>query len=77
MERHDALADVHYATPERAFMLARALAVLPAETRVVGCQVAEAERLGQGLSPAVQAAVDVAAAQVRALVAALGVPWPR
>jgi hydrogenase maturation protease len=76
-ERHDALADMHYATPERAFMLARALGVLPEETRVVGGQAAEAARLGPGLSPMLEAAVDVAAAEVRALVSELGVAWVR
>jgi hydrogenase maturation protease len=73
--RRDELADMHYATPERAFMLARGLGVLPAATWVVGCQPADAERVGEGLSPVVAAAVDAAGAEVRRLVAALGVPW--
>ena len=75
-ERHDQLADMHYATPERAFMLARGLAVLPASLSVVGCQPVDAERLGEGLSPAVRGAVGTAIAEVRRLVSALGVPWP-
>lgn len=74
--RRDELADMHYATPERAFMLARGLGVLPAATWVVGCQPADAERVGEGLSPVVAAAVDAAGAEVRRLVATLGVPWP-
>jgi hydrogenase maturation protease len=73
--RRDELADMHYATPERAFMLARGLGVLPA-TWVIGCQPADAERVGEGLSPVVAAAVDAAGAEVRRLVTALGVPWP-
>lgn len=73
--RRDELADMHYATPERAFMLARGLGVLPAATWVVGCQPADAERLGEGLSPAVAAVVNTAAAEVRQLVTALGIPW--
>jgi hydrogenase maturation protease len=73
--RRDELADMHYATPERAFMLASGLGVLPVATWVVGCQPADAERLGEGLSPAVAAAVDTAAAEVRQLVSALGIPW--
>jgi hydrogenase maturation protease len=73
--RRDELADVHYATPERAFMLAHALGVLPAETWVVGCQPADADRLGPGLDDSVEAAVDVAVAEVRRLVRTLGVPW--
>jgi hydrogenase maturation protease len=42
--RRDALADMHYATPERAFMLARSLGVLPGTTWVVGCQLADTDR---------------------------------
>src|SRR5919206_3931879 len=34
----DDLADMHYATPERALMLARALNVLPERVWIVGCQ---------------------------------------
>jgi hydrogenase maturation protease len=74
-QRGDELADMHYATPERAFMLARGLGILPAATWVVGCQPADVERLGEGLSPQVACRVDVAAAEVRRLVTALGVPW--
>jgi hydrogenase maturation protease len=74
-ERRDLLADMHYATPERALMLARGLGVLPDTILMVGCQADDAERYGQGLSPAVAAAVDVAAAQVRHVVRDLGVAW--
>ena len=74
--RRDELADMHYATPERAFMLAGALGVLPAATWVVGCQPLDTERLGEGLSPVVAAAVETAGAEVRQLVRALGVAWP-
>lgn len=74
-QRRDELADMHYATPERAFMLASALGVLPPETWIVGCQPVDAERLGEGLSAPVAAAVDVAAAEVRRLVGSLGVAW--
>lgn len=74
-ERHDQLADVHYATPERAFMLAAALQRLPVETWVVGCQVADADEYGEGLSPAVEHAVEPAIAEVRGLVSTLGVHW--
>jgi hydrogenase maturation protease len=74
-ERGDELADMHYATPERAFMLARGLGVLPAATFLVGCQPADAQRLGEGLSPRVASGVEVAAGEVRRLVTALGVPW--
>jgi hydrogenase maturation protease len=65
----DDLADMHYATPERALMLARALNVLPERVWIVGCQPDDAERLGDDLSPAAAAAVDPAIAEVRRLVA--------
>ena len=74
-ERQDQLADVHYATPERAFMLARALDRLPSSTWVVGCQAADADRYGEGLSAPVAMAVDVALCEVRRLIAELGIAW--
>jgi hydrogenase maturation protease len=74
-ERHDQLADMHYATPARAFMLAHGLAILPASTWLVGCQPYDAETYAEGLTPVVDAAVDVAISEVRRLVAELGVPW--
>ena len=71
----DDLADVHYSTPERALMFARGLEILPATVWLVGCQVVDAERLGEGLSPALTGAVEAAAAEVRRLVRELGVDW--
>jgi hydrogenase maturation protease len=68
-QRRDQLADMHYATPERALMLARGLGTLPERTWLVGCQVAEPGSLGQGLSPAVAGAVGPAASEVRRLLA--------
>ncbi len=75
-QRHDALADVHYATPERALMLARGLGVLPTTTWVVGCRPEDTDSLRDTLSPAVAAAVGPAAAEIRRLVTELGVDWP-
>ena len=74
--RRDLLADMHYATPERTFMLAAALEVLPDRTLVVGCQPADAEDVSEDLSPSVSAAIDSAADEVRRIVSELGVPWP-
>ena len=68
----DDLADVHYATPERALMLAGALHVLPAATWIVGCQPTDADALGSGLSREVEAAIAPALADVRRLLAELG-----
>lgn len=71
----DDLADVHYANPERALMLAGALGVLPLTAWLVGCQPQDAQRVGEGLTPPVAAAVEPAAAEVRRLVRELGLPW--
>lgn len=76
LARNDQLADVHYATPERAFMLANALGVLPEQTWVVGCQPVDADSVARELHPEVAAAVDAAIAEVRTLVRGLGVDWP-
>lgn len=62
--RHDLLADMHLATPERALMLAKALGVLPHVVRLIGCQPLDAGRVGIGLDPIVAAAVDEAVTQV-------------
>jgi hydrogenase maturation protease len=75
-ERNDFLADMHYATPERALVLARALGVLPESAWIVGCQPEDAERLGEGLSAPVEAAVEPALEEVRRLVTQIGVDWP-
>ena len=74
-QRRDELADMHYATPERALMLARGLGLLPAETFLVGCQVADAQRLADELSPATAGSVQAAVAELRSLVSELGVAW--
>jgi hydrogenase maturation protease len=75
-ERHDQLADMHWASPERAFMLARGLGVLPNTTWVIGCQPADTDVLGEGLSPEVSGAVETAIRELQSLVNDLGVAWP-
>jgi hydrogenase maturation protease len=75
-ERRDALADMHYATPDRALLLASALDVLPDVVLLVGCQHVDARELGEGLHPEVAAAVRPAADEIRRLVSELGIPWP-
>lgn len=72
--RHDLLADMHLATPERALMVARAVGVLPERTIIVGCQPAETEELGVGLSDEIAAAVDVATEEVERCLAELLAP---
>ena len=60
----DDLADAHYATPERALMLAKALGVLPATVWLVGIQPEDPDALGDDLSPAIARAVGPAAEEV-------------
>lgn len=71
LERYDFLADMHYAKPERAFMLSKALGVLPETFLLVGCQPLDADELGRGLSPPVQGAVDVAIDEIERIIAEL------
>ena len=73
--RRDELADMHYATPDRALMLVRALGLLPTRTLIVGCVPAEVDELGEGLSRVVAEAVEPAMAEVRRIVTRFGVPW--
>ncbi len=63
-ERHDLLADMHLATPERALMVAKAAGVLPQRTVIVGCQPEEIDKLGIGLTATVSGAVAQAVAEV-------------
>lgn len=67
-ERSDLLADIHLATPERVFMMAKALGVLPSRLVMVGCQPLDVEGLGTDLSPEVTAAVEVAIVEILRLV---------
>ncbi|MHB2023155.1 MAG: hydrogenase maturation protease [Mycobacteriales bacterium] len=71
----DQLADMHYATPQRALMLARGLGVLPAHVLMVGCQVGSLHHLGEGLSAPVAAAVEPACREVRRIACELGMRW--
>ncbi len=59
--RFDFLADMHYTKPERAFALAKALGVLPADFALVGVQPVDADSLREGLTPTVAAAAELAA----------------
>jgi hydrogenase maturation protease len=63
-ERYDLLADMHLANPQRVFMMARALGVLPPFVRIVGCQPVDAHGIGTEMSPPVAAAVDVGVSEV-------------
>ncbi|MGH9157689.1 MAG: hydrogenase maturation protease [Acidimicrobiales bacterium] len=63
-ERYDLLADMHLANPQRVFMMARALGVLPAFVRIVGCQPVDAHGVGTEMSPPVAAAVEVGVSEM-------------
>lgn len=65
--RQDFLADVHYATPTRALILAKALNVLPPTVYIVGCQPFDAVNLGIGLSREVTEAVATVVARIERL----------
>jgi hydrogenase maturation protease len=70
-ERHDLLADMHLATPERALMVARAIGVLPGRTIIIGCQPGEIEKLGIGLTGPVAEAVELAVTEIERCLAEL------
>ena len=56
--------DVHLANPQRVLSAAKGLGVLPDRIVIVGCQPSGVDVLGEGLSPAVERAVEVAAREV-------------
>lgn len=74
-ERHDELADMHYSTPDRALMLARALGALPEQVWVVGCEPSGIDDLGEGLSEPVAHGVEAAIREIKTVARAAGVPW--
>jgi hydrogenase maturation protease len=62
------VADVHLANPERVLTMAKSMDVLPKRLLIVGCQPTNVDELEQGLSPAVEKAVAIAAARVEEVV---------
>ena len=75
-EQQDRLIDAHYATPERALLLARGLGVLPGSTTLVGIQAEGTGYWGERLSAPVAGAVPDASAEIRRIVREFGVSWP-
>jgi hydrogenase maturation protease len=65
--RRDYLADMHYAVPSRALVLAKALGVLPGKTLIVGCHPEAHEAFEIGLSRSVNGAVETAVERVKVL----------
>ena len=64
------VADVHLANPERVLTMAKSMGALPERVAIVGCQPAEVDELGEGLSAEVERAVAVGARHVEELVGA-------
>jgi hydrogenase maturation protease len=68
----DYFADTHYATPVRALTLLSHLGKLPPRVAFIGCEPAEHEALGIGLSVAVAAGLEKAEGLVREWLATQG-----
>lgn len=64
LDRHDLLADMHLATPDRAMTVARALGVLPEKFVILGCQPVDTNQLGIGLNHVVEHALDIAVVEL-------------
>lgn len=59
-QREDFLSDMHLATPSRAFVMSKALGVLPPSVYILGCQPQVIEDLILGLSEPVERAIEPA-----------------
>jgi hydrogenase maturation protease len=57
--------DMHLANPDQVLALAKGLGCLPERVLLVGCQPADADGLGEELSPAVAGAVGIAVERIR------------
>ena len=56
--------DLHLANPQRVLSIAKGLGVLPGRVVIVGCQPSDVDTLGEGLSPPVARALEVAVREV-------------
>ena len=72
LQKHDMLADMHLATPERAMMVAKALQVLPTKTYILGCQPVTVNRLEIGLHHVVEHALETATTELNKLLLDVG-----
>jgi len=70
-QRLNFLADMHYTTPSKALILARALGVLPPKAFIVGCQPVDTDELGIGLHEVVALATDATIAAIERLIGQL------
>jgi hydrogenase maturation protease len=72
-DRRDQLADMHYATPARALMLAQGLRVLPPHLWLVGCQASDADGVGEGICREMVGALDAVVGEIRSVLTTAGV----
>ncbi|MEO5674176.1 MAG: hydrogenase maturation protease [Chitinophagales bacterium] len=63
-EKNEFFADMHYISPLRALMMAKALDIIPEKVLFLGCESSAHEEIGIGLSPAVSNAMPVALRKV-------------
>jgi hydrogenase maturation protease len=68
IQRQNLLADMHYMTPSKALLLAKALGVLPSKVFIVGCQPVEVDDIGIGLSESVERAVTQTIGRIERMV---------
>jgi hydrogenase maturation protease len=68
IQRQNFLADMHYTTPSKALLLAKALGILPAKVFIVGCQPVEVDSFGIGLSESVERAATEAIGRIERMV---------
>ncbi len=66
--------NLHLAEPHRIFLMAKSLGALPPVIRLVGCQPGDVDTMDERLSPAVEAAVSIAADRVRGIAESLLTP---
>ncbi|MEO6168058.1 MAG: hydrogenase maturation protease [Chitinophagales bacterium] len=59
-EKNEFFADMHYISPLRALMMAKALDIIPEKVLFLGCESSEHEEIGIGLSAPVSNAIPVA-----------------
>lgn len=59
-QRREFFSDLHQADPTRGLMLAKALGWLPAQVRVLGCEVGDCDELLTDLTPPVELAIPAA-----------------
>ena len=69
-EKNDFLADMHYISPLKALMMAKAINVLPKQVLFLGCESEEHEEIGIGLSEAVNNALTPAFDKIKSWITA-------